>query len=863
MQEPRRAVQSKLKDHHTNHSIKQNIIKGEIVIQNHGQSGPGKSASLQLYSSTAVDPSTGKGKMSEKACLKHGKSKRHDGVKTRIYKIKIHVEPDFGIPGAFLMKNKHKNTFFLESVTLETQDNQIIYFDCRSWVYPFQKTKSGRLFFSNNSYLPNHTPRALVQLRQLELASLRGDGTQVRKEWDRVYDYDYYNDLSNPGKGQEHPRPVLGGSELHPYPCRLRTGHPPSNTEPSAESRTETINLDIYVPPDERFSPKKLSEFISNSIQATVHFIIPEAKSLFKQDSSSFESFDEIHDMFSSKGGQAVEGKVREKLKGKVREKLKGKVSEKLKKLVPNVLFKEINYAGKEDLLKFPLPQIVTENELAWGNDEEFGRQMVAGTNPTRIKCLQEFPPQGRNRASTIHASHIEHNLDGLTLVQAMNEWRIFILDHHDYLMPYLSKINTKGVCAYASRTLFFLRADATMKPLAIELSLPGSSEDTEISRVFLPAKKGTEAALWQLAKAHVAANDSAYHQLISHWLHTHAVVEPFIIATRRQLSVMHPINWLLRPHFKDTMHINALARSILINSGGILEKTLFTGEISMELSSELYKEWRFDEQALPADLVKRGLALEDPDNPNSPSGVQLLFDDYPYGADGLDIWHAIKTWVTDYCSLFYKDDYSVNSDVEIQAWWSEIQNAGHGDKRNEAGWYKMTTLLDLIQALTTLIWIASGLHASVNFGQYAYAGYPLNRPMLCRKFIPREGTKEFAEFLRDPDKYYLSMLPGRFQMSLAIALIEVLSTHTSDEVYLGQRPLLECTDNGVQQKFSKFNEHLHEIEKTIIQRNKDPRFKNRSGPAKIPYKLLYPDTSNAGSKWGITGKGIPNSISI
>ena len=131
-----------------------------------------------------------------------------------------------------------------------------------------------------------------------------------------------------------------------------------------------------------------------------------------------------------------------------------------------------------------------------------------------------------------------------------------------------------------------------------------------------------------------------------------------------------------------------------------------------------------------------RGLALEDPDNPNNPIGVQLLFDDYPYAADGLDIWHAIKTWVTDYCSLFYKDDYSVNTDVEIQAWWSEIQNVGHGDKCNETWWYKMTTLLDLIEALTTLVWIASGLHASVNFGQYAYAGYPLNRPMLCRKFI-------------------------------------------------------------------------------------------------------------------------------
>lgn len=69
---------------------------------------------------------------------------------------------------------------------------------------------------------------------------------------------------------------------------------------------------------------------------------------------------------------------------------------------------------------------------------------------------------------------------------------------------------------------------------------------------------------------------------------------------------MMHPIHRLLDPHFKDTMHINALARSILINSGGILEKILLSGDISMELSSEVYKEWRFDQQGLPEDLIKR-----------------------------------------------------------------------------------------------------------------------------------------------------------------------------------------------------------------------------------------------------------------
>ncbi|CAI0426523.1 unnamed protein product [Linum tenue] len=684
-------------------------VKGKVVItQNQGQSGPGKSASVQLYSSTKVDPSTGEGKLSRRAYLRHGKSKKKDSVKTTVYKMKLWVEADFGTPGALLIANRHKHKFFLESVTVEIP-NQHIHFDCSSWVYPVDKTKSERLFFSNTSYLPDQTPPALVELRKSELVSLRGDGTGERKEWDRIYDYDFYNDLGHPDKGWQHARPILGGSRWHPYPCRGRTGRPSSNADPLAESRGESMKLDIYVPSDEQFSPAKLSAFLSNSIEATVHFLASEAKALLRDDSSDFRSFDDLRELFSGKRSQAVEEKV----------------AEKLKKLVPYDLFKEVTNRSKEDTTKFPLPQIIAENDIAWMDDMEFARQMLAGINPTRIQCLQEFPPKGKHSVSTIKASDIENNLDGLSLIQAMEQWRIFILDHHDYLMPFVSRINANGVCAYASRTLLFLRSNATLKPLVIELSLPGFSRRTTSSRVFLPASQGTGAALWQFAKAHVTANDSAHHQLVSHWLHTHAVVEPFIIASRRQLSVMHPIHRLLHPHFKDTMHINALARNLLINAGGILEQTLFTGEISMELSSELYKEWRFNEQALPADLLKRRLALQ---NPAHPSGVELLFPDYPYGADGLEIWQAIKTWVTDFCTVFYKDDDSVRYDMEIQAWWSEIRNIGHGDKAHEQWWFNMTTISELVETLTTLIWIASALHASVNYGQHAYAGYPPNR---------------------------------------------------------------------------------------------------------------------------------------
>ena len=83
--------------------------------------------------------------------------------------------------------------------------------------------------------------------------------------------------------------------------------------------------------------------------------------------------------------------------------------------------------------------------------------------------------------------------------------------------------------------------------------------------------------------------------------------MEPYVIATNRQLSAMHPIHRLLNPHFRYTMEINAAARTNLINAGGTIESTFSPLKYSMELSSTAYDlQWQFDLQALPADLIHR-----------------------------------------------------------------------------------------------------------------------------------------------------------------------------------------------------------------------------------------------------------------
>ncbi|KAM7528893.1 hypothetical protein LguiB_032303 [Lonicera macranthoides] len=615
-------------------------------------------------------------------------------------------------------------------------------------------------------------------------------------------------------------------------------------TDSLSESRATSLD-DIYVPRDEAFSQVKSISFGAKTILAFEHGVLPSLESMLTD--HEFQYFTAIDTLFNEGIHLPIQSK------------------QTLENL-PLRIIKAIGDTGK-CLLRFETPQMTSRDHFSWIRDEEFCRQTLAGLNPYSIQLVTEWPLKSKldpeeygPPESEITKELVEQQIKGvMTLEEAIKQKKLFIIDYHDLLLPYVKYVrDIEGTTLYGSRTLMFLNQSEELLPVAIELTRPQANKQPQWKKVFTPSSEATGAWLWKMAKAHVLAHDSGYHQLVSHWLRTHCVTEPFIIATNRQLSAMHPIHRLLRPYFRYTMEINALARFALINADGVIESSFSPQKYSMELSSVAYEQWRFDLQALPADLISRGMAVEDP---NAPHGLKLAIEDYPFAADGLIIWDAIKQWVTDYVNYYYTEANLVESDEELQGWWTEIRTIGHGDKKDEPWWPVLKTPKDLIGILTTIIWVTSGHHSAVNFGQYDFAGYFPNRPSIARIKMPNEDPtdEEWTRFLNEPEDSFLSCLPSPAQATKVMGILDVLSTHSIDEEYIGQVIEPSWEENQIiKASFNIFKAKLVELNGIIDRRNADETLKNRTGAGVVPYNLLIPV-----SKGGVTGQGVPNSISI
>uniref|UniRef100_A0A0E0ENB7 Lipoxygenase n=1 Tax=Oryza meridionalis TaxID=40149 RepID=A0A0E0ENB7_9ORYZ len=776
----------------------------------------GRSLFLELVSSE-LEAKTGKKKATVHSYA-HKVDDDDHGVVT--YEADFDVPTGFGPIGAVV-------EMFLEDLNLTAGDgagnSTVLPIRCNSWVQPKSSIDEGtpgkRIFFAK-AYLPGQTPAGLRSYREEDLKQKRGNGTGQREADDRVYDYDVYNDLGNPDSNGDLARPILGGSKQFPYPRRCRTGRPPSKKDPKSETRKGNV----YVPRDEEFSEVKNAQFLLKTLQSVLHAAVPAAQSALIDNLSlnlPFPSFFVIDKLFED----GVELPGVEKLGF-------------LHSIVPRLL-ELLRDSPGDKILLFDTPANVQKDKFAWLRDEEFARETLAGINPYAIELVREFPLKSKldpavygPAESAITADVLEEQMRRvMTVEEAMSQKRLFMLDFHDLFLPYVHKIRSLDhTTMYGSRT------------------------------VFTPSTDTTKSWLWRMAKAHVRAHDAGHHELITHWLRTHCAVEPYIIAANRQLSEMHPIYQLLHPHFRYTMRINARARSALISAGGIIERSFSPQKYSMELSSVAYdKLWRFDMEALPADLVRRGMAEEDP---TAEHGLRLAIEDYPFANDGLLIWDAIKTWVQAYVARFYPDAASVAGDEELQAFWTEVRTKGHGDKKDEPWWPKLDTPGSLAHTLTTIIWVAAAHHAAVNFGQYDFGGYFPNRPSIARTVMPVEEPVDAAameKFLDNPDQALRECFPSQVQATVVMAVLDVLSSHSTDEEYLGGEQTRPWnSDAAVQAAYDGFAARLKEIEGVIDGRNKDRKLKNRCGAGILPYQLMKPF-----SDAGVTGMGIPNSTSI
>ncbi|XP_078165732.1 putative lipoxygenase 5 [Carex rostrata] len=802
----------------------------------------GRSVLLELIG-TEIDPKTGGPKTSKRTHLKGWFDKKDLKAEKVVYTAEFMVDSTFGEPGAITILNRHQREFYLENIEVQGfESTGTVHFTCDSWIQPTRIHPNKRVFFTNKPYLPSETPLGLRRLREMELMGLRGDGKGERKMTDRIYDYDIYNDLGSPDKGTELVRPNIGGSKALPYPRRLRTGRSPSETDEMAESRTEYPEP-IYIPRDEEFEEKKLEMLADGDVKALLHNLVPLLVSSLSPETNDFKGFHDIDNLF--------------------------KEGLRLKQALQDYLLEKIPFVTKiqasEGLLRYDTPHILRKDKFAWLRDDEFARQSLAGINPVNIERLQAFPPVSKldpdvygPPESAIKEEHIIGHLNGMSVQQALENNRLYMLDFHDIYLPFLDKINAQdGRKAYATRTIFFLTDLGTLKPISIELCLPAATPNcARAKRVLTPPTDATSNWLWQLAKAHVCSNDAGVHQLVNHWLRTHACTEPFIIAAHRQLSIMHPIFKLLKPHMRYNLKINSIARQILISGGGVIESGFTPGKYCVEMSSAAYRElWRFDQEDLPSDLIRRGMAVPDETEPH---GLRLLIKDYPYATDGLLLWSAIEKFVQSYVATYYPTSQSILSDTELQSWYAESVQVGHADLKSAPWWPQLTDQSNLVSILTKLIWLASAQHAALNFGQYPLGGYVPNRPPLMRRLVPVETDPEYKNFVADPHRFFLSALPGLTQMTTFMTVIDTLSTHSKDEEYLGERDNNWTGDDEMVKAFKEFAKEVTEAEKEMERRNGDKERRNRCGAGVLPYELMQPS-----SEPGVTCRGVPNSVTI
>uniref|UniRef100_A0A8D1K0I7 Polyunsaturated fatty acid lipoxygenase ALOX15 n=1 Tax=Sus scrofa TaxID=9823 RepID=A0A8D1K0I7_PIG len=447
---------------------------------------------------------------------------------------------------------------------------------------------------------------------------------------------------------------------------------------------------------------------------------------------------------------------------------------------------------------KTPAVEYVFEH---WQEDAFFGYQFLNGLNPVLIRRCRYLPEN-----FPVTDAMVAPVLGPGTSLQAeLEKGSIFLVDHGILSGVRTNVVNGQPQFSAAPMTLLYQSpGSGPLLPLAIQLSqTPGPD-----SPIFLPSDDKWD---WLLAKTWVRNAEFSIHEALTHLLHGHLVAEVFSLATLRQLPHCHPLFKLLIPHTRYTLHINTLARELLISPGQVVDRStgLGIGGFS-ELIQRNMEQLNYSTLCLPEDIWARG--VED-------------IPGYHYRDDGLKIWGAVERFVSEIISFYYPSDESVRNDSELQAWVWEIFSEGFLGRESSGIPSSLGTREALIQYVTMVIFTCSAKHSSVSAGQFDLGAWLPNLPPTMQ--LPPPTSKGQAK----PEGFIATLSPVNATCDVVITLW-VLSKEPGDRRPLGTYPDEHFVEDAPRQSIAAFQHRLAQISRDIRERNQ--------GLA-LPYTYLDP----------------------
>ena len=113
----------------------------------------------------------------------------------------------------------------------------------------------------------------------------------------------------------------------------------------------------------------------------------------------------------------------------------------------------------------------------------------------------------------------------------------------------------------------------------------------------------------------------------------------------------------------------------------------------------------------------------------------------YHYRDDGILIWNAIESYVTEIINIFYKSDDDIKEDTELQNWANDVHFNGfpghNGTPDGHSFPERIESRGELINYCTLIIFNGYAYHFAVNFGQFDIYGFTPNAPFSLRQPPP------------------------------------------------------------------------------------------------------------------------------